>query len=106
MHSTNYDILISLKDIVKRYLKEKDIDVHNIYFIFKNSIKNLAEIDDRMNILAVNVIELEDKKMVVSILNLTRNNLLDFYTCQGNFFKLAKIYSLQRVNKTMSRYSN
>ena len=108
MHLTNFDISIDIKSIVNRYLNEKDIDVH--HFILKKSIKNLAEIDYRVNILAVkykpdNVIELEDKKRVASILSIIRNNLVDFYTCEDIFFNLAKKYSPQRVNRVLSKYS-
>ena len=63
-----------------------------------------------MNILAVkykpnNVTKLEDKKRVVSILSVIRNNLVDFYTFQDIFFNLTKKYSLLRVNRVLSKYS-
>ena len=64
--------------------------MYDISFILKNYIKDLAGIDDRINILVAkykpdNVTELEDSKRVTSILNIIRNNLLDFYTRQDNF---------------------
>ena len=64
--------------------------MHDISFILKNYIKDLAGIDDRINILVAkykpdNVTELEDSKRVASFLNTIRNNLLDFHTLQDNF---------------------
>ena len=50
MRVTNFD-QIGLKNIVNRYLKGKDIDVHDRLFNFNKSINNLADIKDRIKII-------------------------------------------------------
>lgn len=44
LHLTNINNLISSKNIVSRYLKEKDSDVFENLFDFKKSVKILANI--------------------------------------------------------------
>ena len=50
MHVTNFD-QIGLKNIVNRYLKGKDIDVHDRLFNFNKSIKNVADIKNGIKII-------------------------------------------------------
>ena len=45
----NFDNRIDLKNIINIYLKEKYINVNLRFIDLKNSIKNLADIDDRVN---------------------------------------------------------
>ena len=64
---TNIDNRISWKDIVNRYLKEKDADVFENLFDIKKSIKNLTIIDDKINMFIENYepktkVENEDTK--------------------------------------------
>ena len=75
---------IGLKYTANKLLKEKDIDVFENLFDFKKSVKNLADIDDRIIMTVENYepktkTEMEDKKRVVSILNKIRYSKLDFY---------------------------
>ena len=51
LHLRNFDNRINLNNIINRYLKEKYIDVYDRYFNSKSSIKNLADLNDRINTL-------------------------------------------------------
>lgn len=51
MYLTNFDNRIDFKNIVNRHLKQKDTDVCDRPFNLKNSIENLTNINNRINIL-------------------------------------------------------
>ena len=64
--------IISLKYIVNRYLKERNIDVIEEEFDFNISIKNVVAIADKINTIVEKYepkkVEIKDKKAVVSTL--------------------------------------
>ena len=73
MHLTGKDYrIISLKYIVNRYLKERNIDVIEEEFDFNISIKNVVAIADKINKIVEKYepkkVEIKDKKAVVSTL--------------------------------------
>ena len=82
MHPTGIDNrIMGLKNIVNRYLKEKDIDVIDEEFDLNIFIKNLTAIDDKINMIVEEhepkeKVRIEDKKGVISILHKTRKNIL------------------------------
>ena len=66
-------------------------------FDFNKSIKNRATIEDKLNAIAQDYepkthVQIEDKKRVVTILNRTKNNLLDYYLDLSTAVKLHQIY--------------
>ena len=68
MHQT------ALKNLVNRFLKEKETDVFENLFDSKKSIKNLADIDDKINLIVKNYepkrkANMKDLKRIVNILN-------------------------------------
>ena len=72
---------MGLKNIVNRYLKEKDIDVIDEEFDLNIFSKNLTAIDDKINMIVEEhepkeKVRIEDKKGVISILHKTRKNFL------------------------------
>ena len=72
MHVTTFDNRSSLKNIVDRYLKRKELNVYDRLFNFDKSFKNLADTDDRINMITVKYkpykeIELKTKKRSISI---------------------------------------
>ena len=82
LHPTGIDNrIMGLKNIVNRYLKEKDIDVIDEEFDLNIFIKNLTAIDDKINMIVEEhepkeKVRIEDKKEVISILHKTRKNFL------------------------------
>ena len=73
LHLTGKDYrIISLKYIVNRYLKERNIDVIEEEFDFNISIKNVVAIVDKINTIVEKYepkkVEIKDKKAVVSTL--------------------------------------
>ena len=82
MHPTGIDNrIMGLKNIVNRYLKEKDIDVIDEEFGLNIFSKNLTAIDDKINMIVEEhepkeKVRIEDKKGVISILHKTRKNFL------------------------------
>ena len=82
LHPTGIDNrIMGLKNIVNRYLKEKDIDVIDEEFDLNIFIKNLTAIDDKINMIVEEhepkeKVRIEDKKGVISILHKTRKNFL------------------------------
>ena len=82
MHPTGIDNrIMGLKNIVNRYLKEKDIDVIDEEFDLNIFSKNLTAIDDKINMIVEEhepkeKVRIEDKKGVISILHKTRKNFL------------------------------
>ena len=68
MHQT------ALKNLVNRFLKEKETDVFENLFDSRKSIKNLADIDDKINLIVKNYepkrkANMKDLKRIVNILN-------------------------------------
>ena len=86
MHLTSIDRRIGLKKDVNKYLKEKDIDVSQDQFDFKKLIKNLADIEYKINMIIENYkpksnLKIEDNKRVFGIFNIIRiirYSLLDY----------------------------
>ena len=82
LHPTGIDNrIMGLKNIVNRYLKEKDIDVIDEEFDLNIFSKNLTAIDDKINMIVEEhepkeKVRIEDKKGVISILHKTRKNFL------------------------------
>ena len=77
------DRRIGLKKDVNKYLKEKDIDVSQDQFDFKKLIKNLADIEYKINTIIENYkpksnLKIEDNKRVFGIFNIIRYSLLDY----------------------------
>ena len=77
------DRRIGLKKDVNKYLKEKDIDVSQDQFDFKELIKNLADIEYKINMIIENYkpksnLKIEDNKRVFGIFNIIRYSLLDY----------------------------
>ena len=68
MHQT------ALKSLVNRFLKEKETDVFENLFDSRKSVKNLADIDDKINLIVKNYepkrkANMKDLKRIVNILN-------------------------------------
>ena len=83
MHLTSIDSRIGFKKDVNKYLKERDIDVSEDQFDFKKLIKNLADIEDKINMIIENYklksnVKIEDNKRDFSIFNIIRYSLLDY----------------------------
>ena len=77
------DRRIGLKKDVNKYLKEKDIDVSQDQFDFKKLIKNLADIEYKINMIIENYkpksnLKIENNKRVFGIFNIIRYSLLDY----------------------------
>ena len=51
LHLTNFDNWIGLSKIVNKYLGEKNIDVDNRLFNFEKFNKNLADVDNKVNVI-------------------------------------------------------
>ena len=51
LHLTDFDNWIGLSKIVNKYLGEKNIDVDNRLFNFEKFHKNLADVDNKVNII-------------------------------------------------------
>ena len=67
LYLTNIYNQTGFKNIVNRYLKEKDTDVFESFGYFKRRVKNLVDIDKNINLILENYeskrkIENEDKK--------------------------------------------
>ena len=67
LYLTNIYNRTGFKNIVNRYLKEKDTDVFESFGYFKRRVKNLVDIDKNINLILENYeskrkIENEDKK--------------------------------------------
>ena len=79
-------------------------------FNFQISIKNLVNIEHKINIIIdenkrKKETEYDHKKKVVSILNEIKNYVLDFYFHHETVFKLTKKYQPQRLDKVLNKYS-
>ena len=64
----------ALKNLVNRFLKEKETDVFENLFDSRKSIKNLADIDDKINLIVKNYepkrkANMKDLERIVNILN-------------------------------------
>ena len=67
LYLTNIYNQTGFKNIVNRYLKEKDTDVFESFGYFKRRVKNLVDIDKNINLILENYeskwkIENEDKE--------------------------------------------
>ena len=67
LYLTNIYDQTGFKNIVNRYLKEKDTDVFESFGYFKRRVKNLVDIDKNINLILENYeskrkIENEDKE--------------------------------------------
>ena len=111
LHLTNFDNRqIGLAYIIKNYLKEINIGVDNNFCNFEKSIKNLANIHNKMTIIEVNYYkpktktEYDDKKRVVSILKEIRKPMFDLYTHHESIIKLTEKYQPRRLDKVLTEY--
>ena len=98
------------KNIVNVYLKGKDIDVIDEEFDYNNTIKNLIAIDDKIDKIVEEYdpkkrVGTEDKKRVISILNIIRNNLLDYYLDPNTIVELHKKYQHNKMDNVLNKYS-
>ena len=98
------------KNIVNVYLKGKDIDVIDEEFDYNNAIKNLIAIDDKIDKIVEEYdhkkrVGTEDKKRVISILNIIRNNLLDYYLDSNTIVELHKKYQHNKMDNVLNKYS-
>ena len=106
----NFDNRICLKNIVNKYLQEKDTDVYENQIIFDRSIKNLADIDNKKSIILKNYepktkVELEGEKRIISILNKIKYNLLDFYLDPIIIVELYKSFKSNKIDSMLNKYS-
>ena len=69
------------KSIMRRYLKENHIDVFENLFDFKKSIKILADIDEKINMIreSYDPKAKVGEKVVVTIFNKIRYSMIEFY---------------------------
>ena len=70
LYLTNIYNQTGFKNIVNRYLEEKDTDVFESFGYFKRRVKNLVDIDKNINLIQENYeskrkIENEDKKQLL-----------------------------------------
>ena len=82
----------------------------NKFFNCEKSIKNLANTDDKINMIIdyhkpKTKTEYDNKKRVRSILNEIRKSMLDPYTYHRIIFKLIEKYQTQRSDKVPRKYS-
>ena len=83
------------KNIINRYLKEKDTDVFENHFILDRFIENLVDIEGKINMI-VEIYEpktkagIEDKKRVISILNAIKYDLLDYFFDPNTILEMHK----------------
>ena len=82
-------------------------------FDFQKSIKSLATIDEKINAIVYNYeskrkVQIEDKKIAVSILNKIRYKLLDYYLDPHtiNELKNKYQYNMDRILKKYSKDAN
>ena len=110
LHLTNINNLISSKNIVSRYLKEKDSDVFENLFDFKKSVKILANIENKINMFIENYkpkthVEKEVKKRVLSTLNKIRYTCLFFFQIPLLFLISIKKYQRNKIDRMLNKYS-
>ena len=110
MHLTSIDSRIGFKKDVNKYLKERDIDVSEDQFDFKKLIKNLADIEDKINIIIENYkpksnVKIEDNKRVFSIFNIIRYSLLDYCLDPITNVELHKEYQCDKKDNVLNKYS-
>ena len=106
LHLTGKDYrIISLKYIVNRYLKERNIDVIEEEFDFNISIKNVVAIVDKINTIVEKYepkkVEIKDKKAVVSTLKYW---LIDHYLDPKTIFKLHKNNQHNKIYSLLNKY--
>ena len=76
---------------VSKYLGEKNIDVNNTLFTFKKFIKNLANIEDEINMI-IDINPKERPHITISISNEIMKPMLVFYVHHDVIFKLTEKY--------------
>ena len=81
----------------------------NFSFFFDRSIKNLADIKNKINMVVGNYepktkVELENKKSVISIFNEIRYDLPDYYLDPNNIVQLHKSFERDRRVSILSKY--
>ena len=100
LHLSNFDDRqLGFTNIVQKYLGEKNIDTDYRLLDFEKSIKGLANIDDKINMIIgyykpKTESRYDDEKRVVSILNEIAKFMFDFYTYHKTMFKLNEKYQI------------
>ena len=109
-HLTNFDNQIGLKNIINRHFKEKGTDVFENHFILDRFIKNLADIEDKINM----IVEIygpktkpgiEDKERAISILNAIKYDLLDYFLDPNTIIEMHKKFGRDKIDSILNKYS-
>ena len=79
-------------------------------FDYNNAIKNLIAIDDKIDKIVEEYdpkkrVETEDKKRVIIIFNIIRNNLLDYYLDSNTIVELHKKYQHNKMDSVLNTHS-
>ena len=107
---TNFDNQIGLKNIINRHFKEKDTDMFENHFILDRFIKNLADIEDKIQMI-IEIYEpktkagIEDKKRVISILNAIKYDLLDYFLDPNTIIEMHKKFGRDKIDSILNKYS-
>ena len=80
-------------------------------FDYNNAIKNLIAIDDKIDKIVEEYnpkkksVGTKDKKRIISILNIIRNNFLDYYIDSNSIVELHKKYQHHKIDSALNKYS-
>ena len=96
--------------ILHKHIGDKNIDVHDGLFNFEKAMKNLANLDNKINMI-IDIIKPKQRlniwqqRRADTILNEIRKSMLDFHVYHDTIFKLIIKYQHQRLDKVLSKYS-